>query len=338
MTHRIIAFSLLLFSAIVAGAQTAPPPIDIAHAPAPLFDDPIWHGASDPFVIWNPKTSEWLMYYTQRRATLDPANGVDWVHGSAIGIAASKDGINWIYKGICQGDFNLGDPMNAKVTWWAPTLVYENNKFHMYVVLVDGIYTTWIGNRTIEHFTSDDGMIWTHISTAALSSMRCIDPFVMKIGDTWCMWYKDEAKGSQTWLAQSPDMDKWTVTGEMVGSPGQEAPYVWQWHDAYWLMTDRTGRPGGLRIYRSDSGLKDWKLNTTILDQPDGRRPLDNAIGHHPAILMQKDASQNDQCLLFYFTQHGRTSVLQMAELTLGADGKVVCERNKYAPATQSSK
>jgi len=42
--------------------------------------------------------------------------------------------------------------------------------------------------------------------------------------------------------------------------------------------------------------------------------------------------------ILFYFTQRGRPSVMQIAELALGSDGKVVCERNKYAPATQPSK
>jgi len=34
---------------------------------------------------------------------LEAANGVNWVHGSAIGIAASDDGKNWKYVGTCQG-------------------------------------------------------------------------------------------------------------------------------------------------------------------------------------------------------------------------------------------
>src|SRR5689334_9359646 len=59
-------------------AAAEPAKIDIEHAPAPLFDDPVWHGASDPFVIWMPGkgdggsvvkgSGEWWMYYTQRRA------------------------------------------------------------------------------------------------------------------------------------------------------------------------------------------------------------------------------------------------------------------------------
>src|SRR5262245_53782668 len=89
------------------GSATAPPTIDIADAPAPLFDDPQWHGATDPFVIWNPVKNLWYMYYTQRRATLEGVHGVDWVHGSAIGIATSKDGLDWKSAGACQGDHDL---------------------------------------------------------------------------------------------------------------------------------------------------------------------------------------------------------------------------------------
>ena len=46
------------------------PPIDLARSEAPLFDDAVFHGASDPFVIWNPVKKAWFMYYTQRRATM----------------------------------------------------------------------------------------------------------------------------------------------------------------------------------------------------------------------------------------------------------------------------
>src|SRR5271157_1312103 len=126
---------------------SAPIRIDIAHAPAPLFDDPVFHGASDPFVIWNPVKGEWFMYYTQRRASLANPRGVNWVHGSAIGIATSTDGTDWKYLGTCQGDHDLSEPLKGRglgpepgVTWWAPCYVYENKTFHMFVTLVDGVY------------------------------------------------------------------------------------------------------------------------------------------------------------------------------------------------------
>ena len=30
------------------------------------------------------------------------------------------------------------------------------------------------------------------------------------------MWYQDEAHGSHTWAADSPDLDRWTVVGEII--------------------------------------------------------------------------------------------------------------------------
>jgi len=92
---------------------TAPAPrIAVENAPAPLYDDPVWHGASDPAVVWMPgkgENGEYWMYYTQRRATLENPRGVDWVHGSKIGIATSLDGLNWTYHGTAQGTLTDGD-------------------------------------------------------------------------------------------------------------------------------------------------------------------------------------------------------------------------------------
>jgi hypothetical protein len=45
-----------------------------------------------------------------------------------------------------------------------------------------------------------------------------------------------------------------------------------------------------------------------------------------------------EQCLLFYFTQQHNLTVIQLAELELGADGKAFCNRNKYVPSTQPGK
>jgi predicted GH43/DUF377 family glycosyl hydrolase len=317
--------------------DTPPPLIDVAHAPAPLFDDPVFHGASDPFVIWNPVKSEWFMYYTQRRATLPNPNGVDWVHGSAIGIATSKDGIHWDYLGTCKGDHDLTDPLAAKgagpepgVTWWAPCFLREGGVFHMWVVLVDGVYPRWTGKRNIVHFTSDDGVNWKYQDTAKLSSDRVIDPTVYKVGDMWYMVYKDEAAGSHTFCSQSKDLQTWTDAKSVSPDGSQEAPFVFRWRNRWWLMVDFLGK--GLRIYTSDNGIDGWRFHAMILDKPDGTRPRDNNVGHHPSIIVQ-GTGDTEQCLVFYFTHQRNQTVMQLAELELGADGKVTCNRNKYAAA-----
>ncbi len=39
--------------------------------PAPLFRDPVYDGAADPVLVWNPDRCVWWMFYTQRRAKID---------------------------------------------------------------------------------------------------------------------------------------------------------------------------------------------------------------------------------------------------------------------------
>jgi hypothetical protein len=344
VTKYIRSILLPLFCLIVSSvrAQTpvtpdaAPPLIDIARAPAPLFDDPVFHAACDPFVIWNPVKSQWFMYYTQRRGNLPNPSGVDWVHGSAIGIATSPDGIHWTYLGTCKGDHDLTDPLAAKgagpepgVTWWAPCFLHLGNVFHMWVVLVDGVYTNWNGQRNILHYTSDDGVTWKYISTAQLSSTRVIDPTVYRVGEMWYMVYKDETRGSHTFVSQSSDLENWS-NGHQAGPDGsQEAPFAFRWKDKWWLIVD--GR--GLRIYTSTNGIDNWQYSTTILGQRDGTRPTDGAVGHHPGIVIQGPPDNHQQCLVYYFTQRGTLCFMQLAELELGSDGKPFCNRNKYAAA-----
>jgi hypothetical protein len=63
-----------------AAGDAVAPRIAVENAPAPLYDDPVWHGASDPAVVWLPgkgDAGEYWMYYTQRRATLSNPDGVD---------------------------------------------------------------------------------------------------------------------------------------------------------------------------------------------------------------------------------------------------------------------
>jgi len=329
----------IAFGTAQAFGQSRPPRIDIARAPAPIFDDPEWHGATDPFVIWNPSRRQWFMYYTQRRATMPNPNGVTWVHGSKIGIATSPDGIRWAYLGTAKGDHDLSDPLSAKglgpepgVTWWAPCFLFQGRTLHMFVTLVDGVYPNWTGRRHILHFTSADGLTWKYINTCALSSERVIDPMVYRIKDTWYMVYKDEAVGSRTYRSESKDLIEWTNHQPATPDGRQEAPFVFRWQGAYWMIVDSVNsKSPGLRIYKSPNGIDHWEYNNTILDVADGIRPSDNNVGHHPGIVVQSTRDGGEQCLLFYFTHQERRTVMQLAELELGADGKAFCNRNKYA-------
>ena len=73
-------------------------------APKPLFDDPVYHGAADPVIIYNKARKKWWMLYTNRRASINDST-VQWVHGTRIGIAESKDGRVWKYVDTCNIDY-----------------------------------------------------------------------------------------------------------------------------------------------------------------------------------------------------------------------------------------
>src|SRR5688572_4162984 len=113
-------------------------------ASKPLFDDPVFHGAADPVVIWNKQKKEWWMLYTNRRASLEDTT-VKWVHGTRIGIAASKDSADWKYLDTA----NINYRPNKDYTFWAPDVIEHNGLYHMYLTYVPGVFNDWQHPRTI---------------------------------------------------------------------------------------------------------------------------------------------------------------------------------------------
>ena len=114
--------------------------------PSPLFRDPIYDCPTDPTVIWNEEEKEWVLFYTQRRAS-DEGEGVSWVHGTRIGVATSRDGAKWLYRGTLPGlDIERGHN-----TFWAPEIIQAEGTYHMYVSYITGIPTDWDYPRWMLH-------------------------------------------------------------------------------------------------------------------------------------------------------------------------------------------
>jgi len=297
---------------------------------APLFRDPIYDGAADPTIIWNHNEKSWWILYTNRRAT-DPSIGVSWVHGTDIGIASSTDGgQSWIYRGTVSGlEFEPGHN-----TFWAPEVIRFENQYHMYVSYVRGIPSTWGFGREIIHYTSDDLWNWKFESILELSSHMVIDACVFRHPEgLWNMWYKDEAHGSATYVAESNDLYQWQVRGPVITTPAHEGPNVFRWKGAYWLIADFWK---GLMVWMSDD-CSSWTRQSDILVTP-GTRAEDGAYGHHADVLVQ-----DGRAYIFYFTHPGerpagspdtdmtyeqkRTS-LQVAELTI-ENRELSCRRDE---------
>lgn len=302
--------------------------------PAPLYRDPVYDGAADPVLVWNPFRQAWWMLYTQRRAKAD-VPGVEWCHQTEIGLAESRDeGLTWAYRGT------VGlKPLGPEYSFWAPDVIRDDHgRYHLFVSYVPGAANThrnWGGERYILHYSSTDLEHWSFERRIPLASDHCIDPTLIRRPDgAWRMWYKDEGHDSKTYAVESRDLKTWTP----VADPGisklyGEGPKTFRFGGRYWLIKDPNS---GLDVYRSED-LESWTYQGKILDQP-GTRNSDGTIGKHADVVVC-----GDRAFIIYFTHpytedaperkgvsplSNRHTALQAAELEV-VDGKLVCDRNK---------
>jgi hypothetical protein len=324
----LVLSSVLTGSVFAAEPSVEQPKANGKVAPKPLFRDPVFDGAADPSLCYNRQNNKWYMLYTNRRATLPDAKGVDWVHGTKIGVAESSDGgVTWKYLGTTEIDYGKAD-----YTFWAPEVLNHNGTYHMYLSIVPGIYTDWNATRHIVHLTSKDLMKWKYESTLKLASDKVIDACVIQLPDgTWRMWYKNERDHSWLYHADSPNLYDWTDRGVAVNDQAGEGPKVFQWKGRYWMVSDVWD---GLAVRSSDDCVKWSRQKDNLLKNP-GRIPTDQAKGQHPDIVIN-----GDRAYIFYFThQDGkdavpndpftkRRTVIQVAELHVD-NGQLTCDRDK---------
>jgi hypothetical protein len=338
-------FFVLVGLVLTACSVTTSPAVEPPRSPAgpspapvaakPLFRDPIYDGAADPVVIWNPLRQRWWMFYTNRRASAAGLSGVAWVHGTRIGIAESGDGgATWSYAGTAEIKLppEIG---SAEPTHWAPEVITApDGTHHMFLTVVPGVFDNWQHPRSIVHLTSADLQRWQNARPLALSSDRVIDACLLRLDDgTWRLWYNNERDRKSIYFADSRDLTAWEDKGKAVGDQAGEGPKVFRWKGAYWMVTDVWS---GLAVYRSDDALH-WTRQTggNLLEQP-GRGVDDGVKGGHADVVVN-----NDRAYLFYFTHPGRSgaqatadgyeqrrSSLQVVEL-FEKDGRLGCDRDQ---------
>lgn len=299
-------------------------------APKPLFDDPVYHGAADPAIIYNKQKKKWWMFYTNRRASINDST-VQWVHGTRIGIAESKDGCTWTYKDTA----NINYRPDSGYTFWAPDVTEDKGIYHMYLTYVPGTFKDWNHPRVIVHLTSKDLISWNYQSTLKLVNEKVIDASVYKINDTlWRMWYNNERDGKSIWYAESNDLFHWIDKGKAIATRG-EGPKVFYWQQKYFMIVDAWK---GMEIFSSDDLLTWKKQPNRILENP-GKGTDDHAIGGHCDVVVN-----NGKAYVYYFTHPGRRkdtpaargsfddkrSVIQIAELKY-ENGEITCNRDEPA-------
>jgi beta-xylosidase len=270
-------------------------------APRPVFRDPVYDGAADPMVIWNPLVSKWWMFYTNRRATMTNLPGVSWVFGSPIGIAESADGANWKYVGT--GNFNdLPSECGGKdsATLWAPDIVLgDDGKWHMYLSVVPGIDVKWGLPGFIAHLTSSNLRDWKYQSRLSQLGTRVIDADILRMPDgIWRMYYKDQTGYSHINVTESKDLYFWSTPKEALKIRG-EGPIAFQWKGYYWLVIDTWN---GQTVHRSKNG-NTWEVQPGSPLMPDGEGTGKDDI---PNALHANVVISDDRLYMYYFTHPGR--------------------------------
>ncbi|TFB67522.1 glycosyl hydrolase [Cryobacterium sp. Hz9] len=306
---------------------------------APLFRDPIFDGATDPTVIRNEASGQWWMFYTQRRAAVDEP-GVAWVHGSRIGVAVSDTGDDWTYRGVLDGLDAVGVVPGTN-THWAPEVIWDGERYRMYLTMIDGIPQEWAGHtRHIVEFHSADLWNWTRVRKLDLSSDRVIDACVERCPDgLWRLWYKDEARSSTTWVATSADLADWQVQGVAISGRAHEGPNVFSLGGWCWMIVDEWR---GMAVYRS-TDARTWARqgspDAVLLGEP-GTRRTDATFGRQGDVIVDDGLA-----VLYYFTHPGwdgselgtgvgaaaRVSAIQAVILRLVED-YLACDRNDPTP------
>jgi hypothetical protein len=294
-------------------------------AAKPLYRDPVYDGAADPTLIWNPQAQKWWMFYTDRRANAPGLSGVAWVHGTPIGIAESADGgAHWSFVGMAQFDLPA-EYGGTNVTEWAPDVVRApDGTWQMFLTVVPGIFQDWGHPRFIVQLTSTNLLNWSNPRKLSLSSGRVIDPSIERMPDgTWRLYYNDELAGKAINYAESPDLKNWTDKGRAFPSRG-EGPKGFRWRGKFWCVIDEWK---GLGVFRSDDGLAWSKQPENLVAKP-GTGADDRAMGQHCDVVVS-----GDRAFLFYFTHPdpgGRRSSIQATEL-LEKDGWLTCNRDEPA-------
>ena len=319
---------VLGFLAVLVAAEAAV-------APKPLYRDPVYDGAADPAIVWNPQAKRWWMFYTNRRANVPGLSGVAWVHGTRIGIAESEDGAAWTYVGIA--DIPLPARFGGdQATHWAPEVVTgPDGTHHMFLTVVPGVFEDWQHPRDIVHLTSADLRRWEYASTLKLSGDRVIDACVSPLpGGGWRMWYNNERDGKSIYYADSRDLRTWNDRGKVHSIPARgEGPQVFTWRGRHWMVVD-TWR--GLGVYRS-LDLDRWQQQPSLLLDRPGRGADDGVNGGHATVVVNAG-----RAFCYYFTHPGRAgtitpqdkdalelrrSSIQVVEL-FEQDGWLTCDRD----------
>ncbi len=192
--------------------------------------------------------------------------------------------------------------MTDNATFWAPEVVFDGESYRMFVTYIDGVFSEWAGEASIEQYISPDLLQWRRVGRVEIESARVIDPCLFPLPQGgWRMWYKDEKRGSRTCFCDTEDFVSWRYGGFAADETAQEGPNVFALGGYYWLVADVWD---GLAVYRSDDLTRFVRQRGNILP----------GIASHADVFCEGETAR-----LVYFTypEGGRRSAVCECGLTV---------------------
>ncbi|OXU15527.1 glycoside hydrolase family protein [Sedimentisphaera salicampi] len=305
---------LLLFAGILSAAKI----------PAPLYVDTRNFGSADPEIVWNENKQQWWIFYNSRRVLKDNVNG-----GTPLGVAFSDDLINWKFLGYCKLD-GKGGTKNAPYTCWAPAIIKDGDKYHMFVTYKEGTEGFWgSGKSGIKHYIAPaDDLLngWKSASVDwVLQDDGAIDAGLLKKDDKWIMYYRNMykpesgKKRSGIFRAESEDLLNWEKKGLAGGDINNRKKKFLMHKDS--LLPVGKGHPKAAekRIgYQeapypfywkgrywlstdpylwSSKDCSNWKYAGSFMFAPSSKL-FDDTKGRHASFIVSRG-----RCLAFYHTE-----------------------------------
>ena len=189
-----------------------------------------------------------------------------WGNQSQMVLWRSKDLINWSepyyinVAQICNAKRGTSYTNSNFQRTWAPEVFYENGQYMVYFALAGGDYQA----TRMHYMITDDLFDWTHYSAPQVlydPGYDDIDADIIKEGDTYYMFYKDETPGRSTvCLATATAMTgPYTYIAQFDTSSatgGIEGCEVYTVGNNYYLVADRFGAAGNFAIYNLGSSLE----------------------------------------------------------------------------------
>jgi predicted GH43/DUF377 family glycosyl hydrolase len=199
-------------------------------------------------------------------------------------LATSSDGLIWNKQGRI-----LSPPKGDYIAANGAAAYVNNQQYYWYVS----------GPESHPQISFSGQVVLTTGPRGSFDEMAVADPYVIRIGGTWYMYYlgQDRARRQQIGLARSEDGSHWdklrTNPVLAMSNPGGMddrglgEPAVWQEKGWYWMLF--TGRDAqeirSLGIARSTDGVN-WTRSAQIFY---GTRPWDIRVICDPTVLV-KDA------------------------------------------------